>query len=297
MAAALVLTPLALFELLAALPDAARAYDRGRAGWLRLRRIANAPALVPVPDAPLPLAWTGTSVLEFDRVTAAWPKSRTPDPAEQPAFPQRPAVEEVSFLVHAGEQVELTGPSGAGKSTVAALASRCLDPTAGAVRVDGIDLRRVDPERVRSLITVCGQDAHLFDASIRENLRIARPNATEPELWEALAAVRLADWAKRLPAGLDTEVGQLGDAVSGGERHRIALARALLSHAPLIVLDEPLAHLDAENATAIEHNLRAALDGRTVLWIRHAPSDRQRQSNPSRTLAGPLDPRAIPVPL
>ncbi len=309
-AAALVLAPLALFELLAALPDAARAYDRGRAGWQRLRHIANAAPLVPTPRAPLPLAWTDTSVLAFDRVTAAWPHPSTPESAEPttPTMPTasttpaaaaawRPAVEDVSFLVRAGEQVELTGPSGAGKSTVTALASRCLDPTTGAVRIDGIDLRRVDPDHVRSLITVCGQEAHLFDASIRENLRIAQPDAAEPALWEALATVRLADWVRRLPAGLDTEVGQLGDAVSGGERQRIALARALLSRAPVIVLDEPLAHLDAETAAAVERNLRAALAGRTVLWIRHAPNDAQRQSDFSHALIRPFGPCAVPVPL
>ncbi|MBS2961515.1 thiol reductant ABC exporter subunit CydD [Actinocrinis puniceicyclus] len=263
--AAVVLAPIALFELLAALPDAARGYDRGRAGWERLHRIADAPRLVAAPLVAQPLAWTDTSVLEFDRVTAAWP-----DPDTLGAPVARPAVQEVSFTVHAGEHIELSGPSGAGKSTVAALAARYLDPVRGAVRIDGTDLRETDPDDVRALVAVCGQDAHLFDTSIRENLRIADPAATEAQLWRALAAVRLDDWVRSLPSGWDTAVGQLGDAVSGGERQRIALARALLSPAPIVVLDEPLAHLDAETAAAVEQNLRRELSGRTVVWIRHA---------------------------
>lgn len=284
-AAALVLAPLALFESLAALPDAALAYDRGRAGWERLRRIAEAEPLVPTPRDPEPLAWTGAFVLEFDRVTAAWP-----DPQGRPAAPARAersdpdrpgfhaAVSGLSFVLRAEEQVELTGPSGAGKSTVAALASRCLDPVRGAVRIDGVDLRAADPEQVRNLVVVCGQDAHLFDTTIRENLRVARPDASDAQLWRVLAAVRLEPWIRGLPAGLDTRVGQLGDAVSGGERQRIALARVLLSRAPLVVLDEPLAHLDAETAAAVERGLRRELAGRTVVWIRHAAGAERRES-------------------
>ena len=283
-AAALVLAPLALFESLAALPDAARAYDRGRAGWDRLRRIADAAPLVPVPQTPKPVAWTGTSVLEFDRVTAAWPDperhgAASPAPGEAIA---RTAVSEVSFRVRAGEQVELTGPSGAGKSTIAALASRCLDPRSGAVRIDGVDVRDADPDHIRSLVVVCGQDAHLFDSTIRQNLLIACPEATDDELWQVLAAVQLEAWVRALPVGLDTRVGQLGDAVSGGERQRIALARVLLSRAPVVVLDEPLAHLDARTAAATERNLRHELDGRTVVWIRHAVGRAGRQSRKIR---------------
>jgi len=260
MAAALVLAPLALFELLTVLPDAARALDRGRTGWNRLRRVAEAPPLIPTPARPRSLAWTGESVLEFDRVAAAWPGS------------DRTVLRDVSFQLRAGEQVTLSGPSGVGKSTLAQLAARGLDPTGGAVRIGGVDLRDTDPDEVRRLVAVCGQDAHLFDTSIRENLRIGRPDATEPLLWQALATARLDAWVRGLPAGLDTRVGQLGDAVSGGERQRIALARALLSRAPILVLDEPTAHLDAETAAAVNANLDMELRGRTVIWIRHAPA-------------------------
>jgi thiol reductant ABC exporter CydC subunit len=257
MAAALVLAPLALFEILGALPDAARAYDRGRAGWNRLRRVAAAPALTPVPTPPAPLAWTDDSVLEFDAVSAAWPGSA------------RAVLHDVSFQLPAGGRITVSGPSGIGKSTLAHLASRGLDPVAGAVRINGVDLRTADPAQVRRIVAVCGQDAHLFDTTIRENLRIGCPGAPEPELWHALETVCLDTWVRSLPSGLDTQVGRLGDAVSGGERQRIAVARALLSPAPVLVLDEPTANLDAVTAAAVVANLDGELRGRTVLWIRH----------------------------
>ncbi|HEV2638765.1 MAG TPA: thiol reductant ABC exporter subunit CydC [Actinocrinis sp.] len=255
--AALVLAPIALFDLLALAPDAARALDRGRTARRRLDRVAGAPPLVPRPADPLPVRWTEDSELEFDRVGAAWPGAR------------RAAVRDLSFRLPAGGQLTLSGPSGAGKSTAAHLATRGLDPFAGAVRLDGVDLRDADPDEVRALIAVADQNAHLFDATIRENLLIGGPDSSEEQLWAVLETVCLADWVDGLPDGLDTGVGQLGDAVSGGERQRIALARALLSPAPVLILDEPTAHLDAETAAALDENLRRVLQGRTVLWIRH----------------------------
>ena len=256
-AAALVLAPLALFELLAGLPDAARAIDRGRQARLRLNRLAEAAPLIPAPAKPIRPAWTVNSVLELDSVDAAWPGAR------------RNAVHGVSLRLRAGEHVALAGPSGAGKSTLAQLVTRGLDPVRGCVRIDGVDLRRTHPDHVRSLVAVFGQDAHLFDASIRENLRVGRPEAVEEELWHALRVVCLDSWIRTLPAGIDTSVGNLGDAVSGGEAQRVALARTLLSPAPVLVLDEPTAHLDAVTAAAVEANLRRELHGRTVLWLRH----------------------------
>jgi ATP-binding cassette subfamily C protein CydCD len=149
------------------------------------------------------------------------------------------------------------------------VAARGIDPTGGAVRINGVDMREADPDDVRGIVAVCGQDAHLFDTTIRENLRIGRPDATDRMLWHVLGVTQLDAWVRALPTGLDTPVGQLGDAVSGGERQRIALARALLSPAPVLVLDEPTAHLDAATAAAVETNLRQELRGRTAIWIQH----------------------------
>ncbi|HET9172718.1 MAG TPA: thiol reductant ABC exporter subunit CydD [Actinospica sp.] len=260
MAAAVVLAPLAMFELCGGLPDAARALDSGLAAWRRLRTLAEAEPVVHSPAAPVPVRWTPGSVLEFDAVSAAWPGT------------ERVAVRDVSLRLRAGEHAVMTGPSGIGKSTVAALAARHLDPSAGRVLIDGTDLRETDPAGVRELVAVIDQDAHLFDTSIRENLLVANPAADERALWSALAATDLDRWVRSLPDGLDTPVGRSGDAVSGGERRRICLARGLLTPAPVLVLDEPTAHLDPATAERVTANLRRELADRTVLWIRHAPS-------------------------
>jgi ABC-type multidrug transport system fused ATPase/permease subunit len=202
----------------------------------------------------------------------------------------------VYFRLRAGEQPALSGPSGVGKSTLAQLAARGLDPAGGAVRIDGVDLRDADPDDVRRIVAVCGQDAHLFDTTIRENLRISHPAASDAQLWHALRVVRLDAWARALPAGLDTPVGQLGDAVSGGERQRIALARALLSPAPVLVLDEPTAHLDAATAAAVQEDLRRDLRGRAVVWIQHADNEtaatRGALAISGHPATGPLNRRA-----
>jgi ABC-type transport system involved in cytochrome bd biosynthesis fused ATPase/permease subunit len=137
------------------------------------------------------------------------------------------------------------------------------------VRIDGIDLCSTNPAGVRELVAVVDQDAHLFDTTIRENLLVGGGVGDEEALWSALTAVDLERWIHTLPQGLDTPVGRSGDQVSGGERRRICLARGLLSPAPVLVLDEPTAHLDAATASAVLTNLDRRLSHRTVLWIRH----------------------------
>jgi ABC-type multidrug transport system fused ATPase/permease subunit len=253
-----------MFELCGGLPDAARALDAGLTAWRRLARVAHAAPVVRAPAEPTAVSWNRDSVLEFDGVSATWPGA------------YHEAVRDVSFLLHAEEHIVLSGPSGIGKSTVAALAARHLDPGAGRVLIDGTDLRDADPARIRELVTVVDQDAHLFDTSIRENLLIADPKAAEEQLWSALAAVGLDGWVASLPQGLDTPVGRSGDEVSGGERRRICLARGLLSPAPVLVLDEPAAHLDAATADEVAARLARRLTGRTVIWIQHDPADAAR---------------------
>ncbi|MEU8661851.1 ATP-binding cassette domain-containing protein [Actinoplanes philippinensis] len=192
----------------------------------------------------------------MEGVTAGWVVGRT-------------AVAGFDLVLPPGGRVALTGPSGSGKSTVAALLVRFLDPWAGRVTMDGVDLREFAADDVRAVVGYLPEDAYLFDTTIGANLRIARPDATDGELWEALGAARLRDWAGTLPDGLDTLVGEHGMALSGGQRRRLALARLLLGDARVLVLDEPTEHLDDATAAALTRDLLAAAGERTVLLITH----------------------------
>jgi ABC-type multidrug transport system fused ATPase/permease subunit len=188
--------------------------------------------------------------------------------ARYPGQPE-PAVDNVSLRLEPGERVALVGPSGAGKSTVTNLLVRFLDPELGRVTLDGRDVRAYRQADVRRAISVVGQDAHLFSASIRENLRLAQPNASDEALAEALRRARIWNWIAALPDGLDTLVGECGRELSGGQRQRIALARTLLADAPVLVLDEPTAHLDPSTATRLVEDVLSAAGDRTVLLITH----------------------------
>ena len=171
-----------------------------------------------------------------------------------------------------GEHVALLGPSGAGKSTLAELLVRFRDPDSGVVCLDGIDVRELAVADLREAVVLCGQDAHLFNTTIRENLLLARRDAGEDDIARVLAAVELNDWVATLPDGLDTIVGEAGELVSGGQRQRIALARALLSCSRFLILDEPAAHLDAPLAERVTRSALALAgeDGRGVLLIAHS---------------------------
>jgi ABC-type multidrug transport system fused ATPase/permease subunit len=189
---------------------------------------------------------------------------------------EEPALTEVSLALEPGRRVALVGESGAGKTTITNLLLRFVDPERGRVTIDGQDLRGFRQDDVRRVFALAGQDAHLFDSTIRANLLLARPGASEIELAEALDRARLGDWIASLPDGLDTPVGEQGTRLSGGQRQRLVLARALLVDAPVLLLDEPTAHLDPETAEALMDDVLDATEGRTVLLITHRPEGLER---------------------
>lgn len=259
--AVVVLTPLAAFEAVTGMPLAVQARRRSRAAAARLAEVLEAPAVVAEPAAPaalpgrpLPIAVRGLTV-------------RHPGQAVD-------ALAGVDLDLTSGRRIAVVGASGSGKTTLAQALLRFLDQTAGSVtlaagRPQAVDSRELAGDDVRRVIGLCAQDAHVFDSSLRENLRLARPAATEDELRAALAAARLLDWTDTLPAGLDTMVGEHGARLSGGQRQRLALARALLADFPVLVLDEPAEHLDLPTADALTADLLAATAGRTTVLITH----------------------------
>lgn len=180
-----------------------------------------------------------------------------------------PVLRGVSFTVEPGQMVALVGPSGAGKSTLSMLISRLYDVTDGQVLVGGVDVRDASLDSLRDEIGVVTQDSHLFHETIAENLRYAKPTATDDELWAALAGAQVADLVRVLPDGLDTVVGERGYRFSGGEKQRIAIARVLLKAPSIVILDEATAHLDSESEAAVQQALSVALTGRTALVIAH----------------------------
>ena len=175
----------------------------------------------------------------------------------------------VSFRVEPGQTVALVGSSGAGKSTIAQLLSRLYDVDAGAVRFSGTDVRDVSFESMRSALGMVTQDGHLFHETIRSNLLLANPGASEEQIWDALRRARLEGLIASLPDGLETMVGERGYRLSGGERQRMTIARLLLAQPRIVVLDEATAALDSTSEAAVQAALTEALEGRTAVVIAH----------------------------
>ena len=177
---------------------------------------------------------------------------------------------DVDLRLEPGRRVALVGPSGSGKTTITNLLLRFLDPEpGGALLIDGRDAREYRQADVRGLFSLAGQGAHLFNSTIRQNLLLARPDATDSELHAALGRAQLAGWVDGLPDGIDTFVGEEGRRLSGGQRQRLVLARALLHNAPVLLLDEPTANLDAATAQALMEDVFAAAGDAAVLLITH----------------------------
>jgi len=183
--------------------------------------------------------------------------------------PEKEVLEDISFVAEAGQMVALVGPSGAGKTTLAQLAARLYDVRAGAIRLNGVDLRDATLDSVRHTVGMVMQDAHLFHDTIRANLLYAKPAASDAELEAALRDAQIASLVASLPQGLDTVIGDRGHRLSGGEKQRVAIARLLLKAPPLVILDEATAHLDSESERAIQEAFASALKGRTSLVIAH----------------------------
>lgn len=243
---------MAVFEATAPLPLAYQFLGRTKAAARRLNEIAEMRPRIGDPEHPVPLP--GRHDLDFDAVTFGYGK---------------PVLDNIRLHLPEGRTVILLGPSGSGKSTLAQLALRLIDPDAGRVTLGGVDLRRLRQEDLHGRIAYVSQNAHLFAADIRDNLLIARPDATNDELWAALEIVDLADFVESLPNGILTWVGENGVLLSGGQARRLSLARALLKDAPVMILDEPTEGLDAATEARVMKALRPRLAGRTVLLITH----------------------------
>jgi ABC-type multidrug transport system fused ATPase/permease subunit len=229
--------------------------------------IEEKPAAIPVPDGPV--------AVEFDTVRFGYPSADKVSLAsleEVATLDTRGGVRvlhDVSFRAEPGQMVALVGSSGAGKSTIAQLLPRLYDVEEGAVRLSGVDVRELTADSIRDTLGMVTQDGHLFHESVRANLLLARPEATEDDLWDALRRARLADLVASLPDGLDTIVGERGYRLSGGERQRLTIARLLLARPRVVILDEATAHLDSTSEAAVQAALSEALDGRTAVVIAH----------------------------
>ncbi|MBN9009981.1 MAG: ABC transporter ATP-binding protein, partial [Rhizobiales bacterium] len=213
------------------------------------------PPAVADPAMPVPLP-TGSEVA-FRDVSFAYAAGR-------------PVLEGVSLEVAPGRRIAVTGASGSGKSTLVALLLRLADPTAGVVTVAGADLRTVRQADLHARVALLSQDAPVFMDTVRANLLVGRPDATDAGLWQALERARIADAIRALPGGLDAFLGEGGRTLSTGEGRRLCLARALLSDAAILVLDEPTGGLDHETEQAFLADLGAATAGRTVILVTHA---------------------------
>ena len=185
------------------------------------------------------------------------------------SYDKKKVLRDVSFTAKEGEVTALVGPSGSGKSTCARLAARLWDVTGGAVKVGGVDISTVDPEVLLTDYSMVFQDVVLFDDTIMENIRLGKHGATDEEVLAAAKAANCDEFARRLPQGYDTPIGENGAKLSGGERQRISIARALLKDAPIVLLDEATASLDVENETKVQGALSRLLQGKTVLVIAH----------------------------
>ncbi|MFF8643804.1 thiol reductant ABC exporter subunit CydD [Streptomyces sp. NPDC015345] len=254
--AVVVLTPLAAFEAVLGLPLAVQYRQRVKKSAERVHEVLD--AAEPVPEPAVPAQAPGSPFPLRVGALRARHEGQAGD-----------ALAGVDLTLERGRRIAVVGPSGSGKTTLAQVLLRFLGAYEGTYTLGGVDAATLDGDTVRGMVGLCAQDAHIFDSSVRENLLLAKKDATEGELRDALERARLDGWVGSLPDGLDTLVGEHGARLSGGQRQRLALARALLADFPVLVLDEPAEHLDLPTADALTADLLAATQGRTTLLITH----------------------------
>ena len=224
----------------------------------RLMELLETRPEVAVPTAPLPLPARVAGTVRFDAVSFAYP-----------GRPDVSALASVSFAVSPGEHVALVGPSGAGKSTLFALLLRFYDPQSGSITIDGVNLAHCDPREVRRQVALVPQDPVIFAASVADNVRYGRPDASMEQVRAACAAAYALEFIERLPSGMDSDLGERGVKLSGGQRQRISIARGLLADRPILLLDEATSSLDAESERVVQMALARLMHGRTTLIIAH----------------------------
>jgi ATP-binding cassette subfamily C protein CydC len=264
----------AAFEAVSAMPRAGVLYGQARAAAARVVEAAEAPAPVPDPATPAPMP--ASHALSLDHVSFRYGE-------------ELPWVfENLSLQLPAGSRTAILGPSGAGKSTIAALLLKLVAPVSGKIRLGSTDIAALPAEAVRSRIAYLSQATHLFADTIRNNLQLGDPGADDARLWAALDAAQLSEAIRALPEGLNSWLGEGGNTLSGGQGRRLALARTLLSDAPILILDEPCAGLDAATEAAFYATLNTAAAGRTILLIAHRLTGAEKLDRIWRLAGGSL---------
>jgi ATP-binding cassette, subfamily B, bacterial len=268
---AAVLGTVALYSPVSQLADVLDQLQTARAALGRVVALLDLPPSLPAPPVPRPAPADGTLALEGVRFGYS---------------PGRPVLDGVDLTLSPGEVVALVGESGAGKSTLAALAARWADPGSGRVTLGGTDLRDLAPEDLRRAVVVVPQEGHLVRGSVADNVRIARTEASDDEVLDALDRLGLRTWAQGLPDGVGTQVGSGGGALSAGERQLVSLARVALADPQVVVLDEATSSLDPATAALVDAALRRAMAGRSVLLVAHRLQSAERADRVVRVEGG-----------
>jgi ATP-binding cassette subfamily C protein CydCD len=253
MMALLLLLPIALVDVLSPLADAGGLSVRTKAARERVEALATVTPAVTDPDVPRSIE--APADITLSGISTGWTKTAV--------------IEDIDVNLPLGRHLGVVGPSGCGKSTLAALLLRFLPALRGSYLLGGVEVSDLTGDEVRRHIGLVDDDPHIFSSNVVENIRLARPDASDAEVIAALQAAHLSNWISELPAGLDTRIGEGALQVSGGERARIGLARAILSDPPVLVLDEPTAHLDSATAREVTADLLQASQGRSLVWITH----------------------------